>query len=831
MMDQDELLDILQKKFSTDNKGDYVHVGTAMTMGIVVDTDDPLQQGRLRVFCPSFGDNPEFIFNLPWSSYVTPYGGVINNPTFERNGQTTQGAVAYGMWAIPDLGANVLVGCIDGDLRKRYWIGCIYDQQQTHTLFNGRYQWGNGGQVNGPLSSDGNPIQPAYENLQSAFNGDISAPEYQTRVGDYTAAAVDGSLSQLPNNSGQVVLDQEQSAIASAQQFPFNEAIVGGHGYDYSGFTQVPMKASRVFGWTTPGFHTFMMDDRPSNMRGKWRSATGHMIILDDTNERIRISTNKGNNYIEMDSAGSIDVYSSTRVSVHSDGDINLDAGGTIRLTAQQGIYGYAGGPSGLPPLPSNPPAGEIRFQSQADMHLISDNLRQLSFANTIFEIGGSMCTSVGGTYYLQVEYAMNTLTNQGDYSLSVSGNYNLNVLDNLQQFAIGGANMTTKGDVNVYSYYGNMNLGAQQNIVQKSVSGNITMQAVGANSGNTGAVNIKAPQSQIGVSDQGATVSTSGSMNMQSGGNMNVQSNSPPQQSQPLPPSQVPDPSCSLQAPVPIEGYTGADLCARCAYNAGFRGQSLITAVAIAGAESTWNPNATGDQSLTTAKWGPSLGFWQVRTLVDPNAFSYPDTLRIDPALYDPQANANAAYVFSKQGQNFGPWSTYMSGAYLQSKNINGAITAVNNMCGLVTPTPSTQQLNLDSRKTLEDIMSESVELPIYKANPLKPSISFTDTGVIIQAIDDISFVSLDLGISINAFSSIKATSDLSVATINELIATVDSCCHSTLVPIEPMTPTGATLPITQIASNYFPYLDPDNEELLNFANFDINNGTIITS
>jgi hypothetical protein len=829
MMDQDELLSILEKRFSTDNKGDYVHVGTAMTMGVVVDTDDPLQMGRLRVFCPTLGDDPSLILNLPWATYVTPFGGVINNSSFERNGQTTQGAVAYGMWAIPDLGANVLVGCIDGDLRKRYWIGCIYDQQQTHTLFNGRFQWGSGGSVNGPLSSDGNPIQPAYTNLQQAFGGDTNAPEYQTRVGDYTAAAVDATQSQTPNNSGQVSLDQQQAAISGDQQFPFNQAIVGGHGYDNSGFMTVPLKASRVFGLTSPGFHTFMMDDRPFAMKSKWRSATGHMILLDDTNERIRISTNQGNNYVEMDSAGSIDMYSKTRISFHSDGDINLDATGSIRLTSVQGIYGYAGGPSGLPPLPSNPPAGEIRFQSQADMHLISDNFRQLSFANTIFEIGGNMCTSVGGEYYLQVEYAMNTLTNQGDYSLSVSGNYNLNVLDNLQQFAIGGASMTTKGDVNVYSYYGNMNLGAQQNIVQKSVSGNITLQAVGGNSGNTGAVNIKAPQSQIGVSNSGATISTTGSMNMQSGGNMNVQSNSPPQQAQPLPPSQVPDPSCSLQAPVPIAGYTGADLCARCAYNAGFRGQSLITAVAIAGAESTWNPNATGDQSLTTAKWGPSLGFWQVRTLVNPNSFSYPDTLRVDPGLYDPQSNANAAYVFSKQGQNFGPWSTYMSGAYLQSANINGAITAVNNMCGLVTPTPSTQQLNFDTRKTIEDIMSEAVELPIYKANPLKPSISFTDTGVIIQAIDDITFVSLDLGISINAFSSIKATSDLSVETINELIATVDSCCHSTLVPISPMTPTGTTLPITQIASNYFPYLDPDNEVLLNFANFDENNGTII--
>ena len=34
---------------------------TGMTLGVVVDGDDPLQMGRLRVFCPSLNDDPKTI--------------------------------------------------------------------------------------------------------------------------------------------------------------------------------------------------------------------------------------------------------------------------------------------------------------------------------------------------------------------------------------------------------------------------------------------------------------------------------------------------------------------------------------------------------------------------------------------------------------------------------------------------------------------------------------------------------------------------------------------------------------------------------------------------
>lgn len=51
-------------------------------------------------------------------------------------------------------------------------------------------------------------------------------------------------------------------------------------------------------------------------------------------------------------------------------------------------------------------------------------------------------------------------------------------------------------------------------------------------------------------------------------------------------------------------------------AYAAGFRGKALTTAVAVAMAESGGNPKIKGDTTITDAKWGPSIGLWQIRSL-----------------------------------------------------------------------------------------------------------------------------------------------------------------------------------------------------------------------
>ncbi len=96
--------------------------------------------------------------------------------------------------------------------------------------------------------------------------------------------------------------------------------------------------------------------------------------------------------------------------------------------------------------------------------------------------------------------------------------------------------------------------------------------------------------------------------------------------------------------------------------YNAGFRGSALVTATAIAGAESNWNFSA---QNLKDPNGG-SFGFMQINGVHSPNS-SNNGLQNWIGKQFDPLTNALEAFSVSNSGTNFEPWSTYTSGAYKQ--------------------------------------------------------------------------------------------------------------------------------------------------------------------
>lgn len=106
-------------------------------------------------------------------------------------------------------------------------------------------------------------------------------------------------------------------------------------------------------------------------------------------------------------------------------------------------------------------------------------------------------------------------------------------------------------------------------------------------------------------------------------------------------------------QAPTP--GRLSPVAIAQLASNAGFSGKDLVTAVAIALAESGGNPGVVGDLNITP---GGSVGLWQINLRWHPEYTA--------AMLTDPQTNADAAYaVYRAAGDSFRPWSTFKSGAF----------------------------------------------------------------------------------------------------------------------------------------------------------------------
>jgi len=316
-----------------------------ITIGEVVDTNDPQQMGRIRVACPFFGDlENDPISDIPWATYVSPLAGTTFSPERGRGGDQTAGQVAYGMFNIPKIGSSVLIACIDADPKFRIWLGCVHDQFMNHTLPHGRYSYRTENTPEGPFSSSEDKIQPLYDSQTEAFSGGSAEArksfEFRTRAADVSVAGLNREFVNIKEST--------ISKLSDDVDVPYGTNVAGGEYLNTQGYHESRIAGKLVdavtddvvydpqtYSWTTPGFHSLSMQDNAENCRIRFRTTHGHQIIMDDTNERIYISTAGGKTWIEMDEVGNIDIYGERSISVHAKKDINYTAGENFNITAK----------------------------------------------------------------------------------------------------------------------------------------------------------------------------------------------------------------------------------------------------------------------------------------------------------------------------------------------------------------------------------------------------------------------------------------------------------------------------------------------------------------
>jgi hypothetical protein len=391
-----------------------------LSTGVVMDTNDPDQMGRIRVRCSRFGDRTEKeVEDLPWALPISPLAGVMTHGVRGVEQETVNSPVAYGMWNIPKTGSFVLVGCIDGDKSKRFYLGGLHPNHVTNTLPHGRYAWGyteaeESKAPDGPMSASEIPIQPLYDNQTQQFtapdasltrraSGTPDKPrtqnaEYVTRGADMQASATNNATIQSKdNNPGSSVPDHDPGTPIKFKKVDGDTKEIAGPGYSidqidpeekYGPDTGYVNYDSQNYSWTTPGFHAFSMNDRYDNCRIRLRTTSGHQIILDDTNERIYVSTAGGQAYVEIDKVGNIDIFSEKTISTHAKGDINFYSDQSIRLQAVKDVHIRAD--------------REIRQHALQDVHIeTSQNIRVKSGQETRIEVGTTMHTNVGSTLFI----------------------------------------------------------------------------------------------------------------------------------------------------------------------------------------------------------------------------------------------------------------------------------------------------------------------------------------------------------------------------------------------------------------------------------------------
>ena len=283
--------------------------------GSVVDTNDPQQMGRVKIWVPSLDGDLYTIEDLPWATYMSPLAGQTRDYPAGPHGAKTSGFVSYGFWAVPKAGALVVVGFLYNDPNRRVYMGSYFRDHGNRSLPVGRNR---SDLAQAPVSDTFEPMEPQTTNLNVQFNGQLTAAEAKTR-GTYERSVAQDKTDKDGTEGYQVGLVEAADAKG------------------------VPQYESQAYVLTTPGRHSLIMQDNPATGRVRIKTAAGHQIILDDANERIYVSTAKGASWFEMDQDGHIHVYGADSISMTTGGSFNLTASGDINFTAGGNVNVQAG--------------------------------------------------------------------------------------------------------------------------------------------------------------------------------------------------------------------------------------------------------------------------------------------------------------------------------------------------------------------------------------------------------------------------------------------------------------------------------------------------------
>ena len=302
-------------------------------VGFVKVADDVLRMGRLKVWIPELGGDPNDEGGWFLVSYCAPFAGATNVYDNKNENSFAGTQKSYGMWFVPpDINNEVVCAFINGDPGRGIWFGCLFQQNMNHMV-------------------PGIPGQDSSANLPVAeYNKKIPLTNINTPQRPLYEPLAQGLITQG--------LDKDTI-----------------RGVSDSGARRAE-PANSVYGILTPGGSQFVFDDSPSNNYIRLRTQSGAQIMINDTAGFIYMNSVDGRNWISMDATGKIDIYAQDDISIRSQGsmnirgdlDVNIEAGRDINMRARgrrtgstiaTGTPAPVINPQGDQP-PPGPPVGNI---------------------------------------------------------------------------------------------------------------------------------------------------------------------------------------------------------------------------------------------------------------------------------------------------------------------------------------------------------------------------------------------------------------------------------------------------------------------------------------
>ena len=338
-------------------------------------TVDPLKMGRLGVNIPALSQttNPT-ASQIIWCQYLSPFYGAKSikavseiDPYLYKETQHS-----YGMWAVPpDVDTDVLVMFAKGEQSNAsaFWIGCV-----QKPLVNQQVP-GNGSSINtskaaekvdvadtSKLETYGTEFLPAGEKNQRLY-----APgEVLQNINKWKYPVNDVLADQLKKQG--LVQDTVRGTTSSSARRESPSRVFGintpGRIHPRSRELNIGLDNAKVKTDRDPG-HTFVMDDGAAdgtNQLTRLRTASGHQLLMNDSEGVVYLANGSGKAFIEMDTDGTVSVYSDGGINLrsgrdfnlHSDMNINFHAKGAINFTSEANValnaegYVFAMGEKGI---------------------------------------------------------------------------------------------------------------------------------------------------------------------------------------------------------------------------------------------------------------------------------------------------------------------------------------------------------------------------------------------------------------------------------------------------------------------------------------------------
>ena len=364
-------------------------------LGIVKGNMDPTRMGRLKVYIPSLAKTSDPTENqLITCEYLAPFYGAKGGRYAKGAGTGFEDSQhSYGMWMVPpDLETKVLVIFAEGKMEQAYWIGCVQEPYTNHMM---------PGIASSTNTNDA--LDGTFEGADAGFQQDKKSKYGTTNVPS-------GEL----NRNRQGALQNGNYESIPKPIHPFAETLLkqGLSADDIRGNTSSSARRetpSQVFGISTPGRkdetttkvnvgtkdseakdfvtrktgHTFVMDDGDvdgNNQLTRLRTASGHQLLMHDTEGVVYLANGSGKAFIEMARDGTISVYSAngidfrsgTDFNLHSDTNINFHAKGNINFTAEQ----------------------DVQLNAEANVHTMAKNSIRNSSQGSLSSYAGTVLSS-----------------------------------------------------------------------------------------------------------------------------------------------------------------------------------------------------------------------------------------------------------------------------------------------------------------------------------------------------------------------------------------------------------------------------------------------------